>query len=110
MYKLIILFSSPDKMGAFEQDWQKFLSLAEKMPGLRREAVSRVERTVFALAGEPIYKIHELLFDSKDALEAAINSPAGQAAGQWLQEFTRGRVMILTAEHLEAVKEDFRKK
>ncbi len=109
MYKLILLFSSPENFDSYEQDWQKFMALVEKLPGLRRETVSRVERTVFALAGEPIYKIHELLFDSKDALEAAINSPAGQAAGQWLQEFTRGRVMILTAEHLEADKEDFRR-
>ena len=42
MHKLIILFESPDDEQAFQLGWQKFLGLAEQLPGLRRETVSRV--------------------------------------------------------------------
>jgi uncharacterized protein (TIGR02118 family) len=79
------------------------------MPGLRRETVSRVERMLFGKSEGELVLIHELLFDSKEALEAAMQSPEGQAAGAYLQSFTGGRVMLLLAEHMEAGAGDFRK-
>ena len=109
MHKLIVLFEPPDDEQAFQLNWQKFLGLAEKMPGLRRETVSRVERMLFGKSEGELVLIHELLFDSKEALEAAMQSPEGQAAGTFLQSFTGGRVMLLLAEHMEAGARDFRK-
>jgi uncharacterized protein (TIGR02118 family) len=109
MHKLIVLFEPPDDEQAFQLNWQKFLGLAEKMPGLRRETVSRVERMLFGKSEGELVLIHELLFDSKEALEAAMQSPEGQAAGAYLQSFTGGRVMLLLAEHMEAGAGDFRK-
>ncbi len=47
MHKLIILFESLENEQAFQLGWQKFLGLAEKMPGLRRETVSRVAQRLF---------------------------------------------------------------
>ncbi len=107
MHKLIILFKSPDAEQAFQLGWQKFLALAEKMPGLRLETVSRVERMVFGKTEGGYALIHELLFDSKEALEAAMQSPEGAAAGKFLQSFTGGKVTLLIAEHLEAGEKDF---
>ena len=117
MHKLIVLFEPPDygravtyhDEQAFQLGWQKFLGLAEKMPGLRRETVSRVERVLFGKPEGGHVLLHELLFDSKEALEAAMQSPEGQAAGTFLQSFTGGRVMLLLAEHMEAGAGDFRK-
>ena len=109
MHKLIVLFEPPDDEQAFQLNWQKFLGLAEKMPGLRRETVSRVERMLFGKSEGELVLIHELLFDSKEALEAAMQSPEGQAAGTFLQSFAGGRVMLLLAEHMEAGAGDFRK-
>ena len=109
MHKLIVLFEPPDDEQAFQLNWQKFLGLAEKMPGLRRETVSRVERMLFGKSEGELVLIHELLFDSKEGLEAAMQSPEGEAAGTFLQSFTGGRVMLLLAEHMEAGAGDFRK-
>ncbi|MFH1908994.1 MAG: EthD family reductase [Chloroflexota bacterium] len=118
MHKLIILFESPENgravtyhnEQAFQLGWQKFLGLAEKMPGLRRETVSRVAQRLFGKPEGGIALIHELLFDSKEALEAAMASPEGQAAGAFLQSFTGGKVVLLIAEHLEAGEKDFVKR
>jgi len=109
MHKLIILFESPENEQAFQLGWQKFLGLAERMPGLRRETVSRVVQRLFGKPEGGIALIHELLFDSKEALEAAMQSPEGQAAGKFLQSFTGGKVVLLVAEHLEAGEKDFSK-
>lgn len=110
MQKLVILFESPENGQAFQLGWQKFLGLAEQLPGLRRETVSRVAHKLFGKPEGEISLIHELLFDSKEALEAALASPEGQAAGAFLQSFTGGKVVLLIAEHLEAGEKDFAKR
>jgi len=109
MYKLVILFEPPLDAQVFQENWQKFMSLVEKLPHLRRETVSRVDQVIHAPDGRQYTRIHELVFDSRDALETAMQSPAGQAAGQFLQEITLGRMVLLTAEHMEAGEKDFRK-
>ncbi len=45
--------------------------------------------------------IHELYFDTQEALKQAMESPQGQAAGQMLQRLTAGRMTLLIAHHLE---------
>lgn len=107
MHKLIILFEQPVDRIIFQQGWQHFLRLAEKMPGLRRETISRIEQMVFSPEGSAYYMAHELIFDSRSALEAAIQSPEGEAAGQWLQRFTNGCVILMIAEHQEAKQDEF---
>ena len=110
MYKLVILFlptlTSPN---AFAEGWQKFLKLAEKMPGLRKEAVSDVEELVFGPVSMNYKKIHELYFDSREALETALNSEEGQKAGQWLHSFTQGQFLLMVSRHMEAKPEEFKK-
>ncbi|NOY98228.1 MAG: EthD family reductase [Chloroflexi bacterium] len=110
MHKLVILFDQPIDWQSFEQGWQKFMALAEKMPGLRKETVSEVGRLVFGSESQRYLKIHELYFDSREALEAALQSEAGQAAGKWLHEFSHRRFALLTAEHKEALPKDFKQK
>lgn len=106
MYKLVLIFAPPEDAARFQSGWQTFLRLAEAMPGLRKETVSHVDAVVqgaFAL-----YMIHNLYFDSREALQDALRSEAGQAAGEHLQAFTQGRVTILMAEHKEALESEFR--
>lgn len=109
MYKLSIFFYPPLETyeSKFQQDWQTFMSLAEKMPKLRRETVSEVQKFVFGSQGHRYARIHELYFDTRADLDAALNSDAGQAAGQWLHEFTKRRFTLLIAEHKEAPPEEF---
>ena len=99
MHKLVILIDDLDDWDAFEAEWPRFLHNAERMPGLRREATSRVERHLF---GESSYlKMHELFFDTLEGAEMALTSFHGQAAGRLLQQMTGGRMTLFFAEHKE---------
>lgn len=109
MYKLVIFFLPPLAWATFEKGWQKFLGMAEQMPGLRKEAVGDVEELVFGPPSMNYKKVHELYFDSREDLETALNSEAGQKAGQWLQSFTQGRFLLVIAKHMEATPEEFKK-
>lgn len=107
MYKLIILFKPPSEYHQFEQDWMKFLRIAEGMPGLRREIVAHTRDMIYGREETRFIQVHELIFDSRDDLENALRSPSGQAAGKFLIEFTRGQVTMLIAEHMEATADQF---
>ena len=110
MYKLLIIFlqsfTAPE---TFVMGWQKFLGLAEQMPGLRKEVISDSEEVVFGPRNLSYKKIHELYFDSRDDLDAALASEAGQKAGQWLHSFTQGQFVLTIARHMEATPDEFKK-
>lgn len=99
MVKLVIFFEPPDDIQAFEASWQTFLRQAEKMPGLRKETVGRVER--FLYGSHSVFQIHEFYFDSIKEAEEAMASPQGVEAGKLLQAMTGGRVTLLFADHKE---------
>jgi uncharacterized protein (TIGR02118 family) len=109
MYKLVILFLPPFAWATFEKGWQKFLGLAEQMPGLRKEAVGDIDELVFGPPNMNYKKVQELYFDSREDLEAALKSEEGQKAGQWLHSFTQGRFLLMIAKHMEAKPEEFKK-
>lgn len=100
-HKLILLFHSPLPPN-FEQRWSEhFVPLAEKLPGLRRVVVSHTQ-------GGPagpveIYLVHELHFDSLEALKAAMLAPEGLAAGQALVKLAGKQATLMFAEHMEDV-------
>lgn len=106
MQKLIIFVEStatPD----FHVFWPRFLHAAENMPGLQREATSRVSQVLY---GElQCALIHELYFDSYTALRGGLASASGKEAGRLLQEMTSGRVRLLIADHSEDNLENIRK-
>ncbi len=106
MHKLIILIestSTPD----FHIYWPRFLHAAENMPGLRREATSRVNQLLYGDLQCTL--VHELFFDSLTALQAGLASESGKEAGRLLQEMTSGRVRLLIADHSEDTLENIRK-
>jgi uncharacterized protein (TIGR02118 family) len=100
MYKLIALFTEPAEIETFETRWShEFVPLAEKMPGLRRAVVSRIEGG----PGGPVlyYLVHEFYFDDKEALLAAMTSPEGTEAARCLMSIAPKDVTLLFAEHME---------
>ena len=99
MFKLVILIEPPSDMLKFEERWPEFLDQAEKMPGLKKETFSPVYAKIHG--GNQVAMIHELYFESPDALREAMASEAGLAAGAVLQEITDGHVTLLFADHLE---------
>ncbi|MGH2581769.1 MAG: EthD family reductase [Anaerolineales bacterium] len=99
MYKLVILIEPQVDSAEFDRKWPTLLTEFERMPGLRREVTSRVDRV---LAGNfPSHMIHELFFDSLKSATEAMASLQGQSAGQLLQELTGGKVTLLLADHLQ---------
>ncbi len=99
MYKLVILVEPPENQRAFDEAWPDFLHHAEQMPGLCRETTSRVEQVLYGKS--IVHLIHELHFESLEAVRQAMASPQGQAAGALLQRITRGHMTLLLAEHKE---------
>jgi hypothetical protein len=106
MHKLVILIDSTADP-AFDQAWPKFLHHAERIPGLKREATSRVSQVLFGnLACD---MIHELYFDSFADMQQGLSSPDGQEAGRLLQGMTAGRMSLLFADHHEDNIENIRR-
>lgn len=98
MHKLLILIEPLDDWTAFDNSWPEFLHLVETMPGLVKESASRVEKALF---GNPYSRVHELYFDSLLALQSAMASENGRAAGRLLQAITGGKMALLIADHHE---------
>jgi uncharacterized protein (TIGR02118 family) len=105
MYKLMVIFHQTSDTSGLEQLWSEtFVAQAERMPGLRRVAVSRVRGRL--VEQTQIHLIHEFFFDDEAALHSALASQEGQAAGQALMEFAAQTVTLLVAEHLEEQRGD----
>ena len=99
MHKLIILIPSFPNEASFEARWPEFIGLSATLPGLRHETTSRVTHKMYGSYACTL--IHELHFDSAEALREALKSAIGMQAGQTLQRITGGQVTLLLAEHLE---------
>jgi uncharacterized protein (TIGR02118 family) len=107
MHKLVILVDLPLEAAAFEEAWPQFLHLSERMPGLLREATSHVEYVLYGDYQPAL--MHELFFDSMEAVHQAMSSPEGRAAGEVLQRMSGGRLTLLIADHQEDDLENIRK-
>ncbi len=99
MFKLVILIEPQEDWPQFEQNWPRFLVVAEKMPGLQREVNSPIYTSLSG--NNKVSMIHELYFNNQDDLRLAMSSEQGQEAGQILQLITNGKVTLLFADHLE---------
>ena len=98
MYKLVIMIETtviPD----FHSYWPRFLHAAENIPGLQREATSRVHRVLYG--DFECAMIHELFFNNLEALNTGLASDPGKEAGRLLQEMTGGRVKLFITDHAE---------
>jgi uncharacterized protein (TIGR02118 family) len=107
MHKLVILIEQLEDWTTFDDAWPQFLHAAEQMPGLRLEATSRVDVSLF---GKLTYALmHELFFDSREAAQQAMASAEGRETGRLLQVMTRGRMSLFLADHKEDNLENIRK-
>ncbi len=99
MHKLVILIEPPADWAAFDDAWPQFLHHAEQMPGLLREATSRVDSFLY---GERVYALmHELFFETPDAAQQAMASQPGRQAGKVLQAISSGHMVLFFADHKE---------
>lgn len=98
MLKFMMMFQIPDDEATFENSYNDFLALVERMPFIKRRQV------VLALGspmGEPpYYRILEIYFDGQRELETSLMSFSGQEAGKELGRFG-GKVHVMIAEVFE---------
>jgi len=99
MIKFIILFHQPAKLETFENAYQDFLALIERMPNILRRQVVHITGSP---QGSPkYYRILEIYFDSVDKQQEALLSDIGQEAGKELSRFPLGTVELLFADVYE---------
>ena len=97
MVKLIALYKKPDDVSVFDKHYTEVHTpLVKKLPGLRQLELSKI--TGSAIGETPEYLLCEMYFDTKDALDAALASPAGRAAGKDLMGFAAKYATLMYAD------------
>lgn len=99
MVKFIIVFRHPEDAEAFENVYQDFLGLVERMPHIQRRQVVHI--TGSPLGAPDVYRILELYFESTQDQQTALLSDIGQEAGQELQRLKRGSYELYFADVYE---------
>jgi len=107
MQKLVIMIEDLPDQAEFDQMWPEFLHVSERMPGLIKEATCRVDSNLYG-SYQPVL-LHELFFESIDAIKHAMSSPEGRAAGGLLQQMTGGNMSLVIADHKEDDLENIRR-
>jgi uncharacterized protein (TIGR02118 family) len=98
MVKLVVAYGPPDDPDAFDRHYaETHAPLAQKIPNLRRFEAGKVLGTADGSAA-PYYFIAELLFDSPDELQAAMQSQEGQAAAADVGTFASGGATLMIAD------------
>jgi uncharacterized protein (TIGR02118 family) len=90
MARLMVVYKTPNDASAFDRYYfSTHVTLAKKIPGLRRYEVS--DGAVASPGGASgAHLIAILQFDDAAAIQAAFASPEGQAAAADLQNFATG--------------------
>jgi len=99
MIKFMILFHQPTDPDDFENVFQDFLALIERMPNILRRQVVHVTGSPKGLP--QYYRILELYFESPEKQEEALLSPIGQEAGKELSRLPEGTAELLFADVYE---------
>jgi uncharacterized protein (TIGR02118 family) len=99
MVKLTILYRTPIHVETFEDRYAQNLALLEQLPGLRRRQANVV---LGSPAGKsPYTRLLELYFDDFTALDQALTSPEGRAAGSDLIQFAGKDTELIFSEVFE---------
>ncbi len=96
MIRLVILFRQGTKSGTFDLRYARNLALLRKMPGVQAVRESQV---LGGPAGQaPYHRMVEVSFASFEALDAALRSPEGVAAGKDLMDYAGTGAEVLFVE------------
>ena len=98
MVQLLVCYGAPEDPAAFDRYYaETHVPLVHKIPNLRRFEAGKVLGTPDGSAA-PYYYIAELSFDTAEDLQAAMGSPAGQAAGDDVPKFASGGATLMIVE------------
>ncbi len=98
MIQLTAIYGQPQDSAAFDSYYQqKHAPLARTLPGLKGYTVHK-PASLNPQEQSPHYLIADLYFENMAALQAALQSSAGQAAAGDLQNFATGGVTLVAGE------------
>lgn len=101
MVKLTVLYGPPTDASAFDAYYlDTHVPLADKIPGLKRNEVSKVSGSLDG-STPPYHMQAELYFDDMDSLMAGFGSAEGQAAAADVANFATGSVTMMLSEVLK---------
>ncbi len=95
MYRLTVLYGHPEDPVAFQQYYREVhIPIAKQMQGLKGWTIGRCEAVV---PGEkpPYYMIVGLYAETREAMDAILASPAGQATIADVPKFATGGVTFV---------------
>ena len=99
MIKFMVMFRQPVNVGRFENTYQDFLALVERIPNILRRQVVHV---ISGPAGpSEYYRILELYFESQQVQNESLMSAAGQEAGAELYRLPKDSFELLYADVYE---------
>lgn len=99
MFKFMICFRQPGAGAAFENAYNDFLALVERMPEVQRRQVVHI--TGSPVGEPPYYRILEIYFASQEQMQQSLLSAPGQEAGSELRRFAPGSFDVMLAEVYE---------
>ena len=96
MPRLIVLYRPPEDPEAFDAHYRDVHTpIINRYPGLRELRVSRVVGV--GKRGAPYHLMAEMVFDSREDLDAALASDAGIESGRDLRNFAQAGVSLFVA-------------
>ncbi len=95
MIRLLVLYGHPKDPAAFDRYYgQIHIPLAKRMQGLKKWTIGKVQGTPDGQPSE-YYYIADLYADSREAIEAILATPEGQAAVADVPNYATGGVTFL---------------
>ena len=95
MYRLTVLYGHPHDPAEFDRYYAEIhIPLAKQMKGLKGWTIGKLESRI---PGEPppYYMIVGLYADTREAMEAILASPEGQASANDVPNFATGGALFL---------------
>ncbi len=103
MIRLLVLYRHPEDPAAFDRYYHEIhIPLARKMKGLKKWTIGKVQGTPDGKASD-YYYVADLYADSREELEAILETPEGKAAVEDVPNFASGGVTFLYTEVQEVV-------
>ena len=99
MIKFMIVFDQPEDAENFEDFYQDFLALVERMPNILRRQVVHI--TGSAQGTPQFYRILEIYFETVEMQHEALLTEVGQEAGKELSRLPSGTFQLLFADVYE---------
>lgn len=98
MVKLIALYKHPENKEQFDEHYfNTHAPITAKIPGLREMNVTKIVGSPMGGEGK-YYLMCEMIYDSHEALKAAMKSDEGKASGKDLMSFAGDLVTLMIGE------------